>query len=77
MIVILNLTPTPHQAYRVGVPVAGQYSERLNSDSELYCGSNMGNSNVLHTDAQPWGGFAQSLQLTLPPLAALVLEKTD
>ena len=43
MVVVLNLTPVPRHGYRIGVPLAGRYREVLNSDSEFYGGSNVGN----------------------------------
>jgi 1,4-alpha-glucan branching enzyme len=36
---VLNFTPVPRYAYRLGVPRAGRYVERLNSDSTFYGGS--------------------------------------
>lgn len=74
-VVILNFTPTPRVGYRIGVPTAGTYQEVFNSDSSYYGGSNLGNSNVLQTQNIPWMGQAQSIELTLPPLAGLVLKR--
>ncbi len=38
-----NFTPVPREGYRLGVPEPGFYLELLNSDSEIYGGSNLGN----------------------------------
>jgi 1,4-alpha-glucan branching enzyme len=73
ILVVCNLTPVPRYAYRVGVPLAGTWHEALNSDSALYGGSGLGNLGVVRTDAAGAHGHAQSLALTLPPLAALFL----
>ncbi len=74
MLVVLNLTPVPRQGYRIGVPFAGRYREVLNSDSEFYGGSNMGNGcGDLLAEEQPWMGRSHSLALTLPPLAGIVI----
>jgi 1,4-alpha-glucan branching enzyme len=76
MVVVLNLTPVPRQGYRIGVPAEGEYREILNSDSAHYGGSNVGNGHRrLATEEQPWMGRPHSLELTLPPLAAVVLER--
>ncbi|PSQ86227.1 MAG: hypothetical protein BRD30_09865, partial [Bacteroidetes bacterium QH_2_63_10] len=48
---------------------------RLNSDSEAYGGSNVGNAGAVHADAIGQHGRPHSLELTLPPLGALVLEQ--
>ena len=78
VIVLLNFTPVPRHAYRIGVPQGGVYTEMLNTDSAYYGGSNSGNAGELHSEALPWMGYAQSLVLTLPPLAAIYLKlKTE
>jgi 1,4-alpha-glucan branching enzyme len=75
VVVVINLTPQPHHGYRIGVPKAGRYREIFNSDSEFYAGSNMGNgSGALITDEVPWMNRSCSISLTLPPLAAIVLQ---
>jgi 1,4-alpha-glucan branching enzyme len=71
--VVCNLTPVPHHGYRVGVPFAGEYAEILNTDSERYGGSNVGNLGSVHSEPVPMHGRAHSLALTLPPLATLIL----
>ncbi|WP_291296732.1 1,4-alpha-glucan branching protein GlgB [Elioraea sp.] len=72
-LVISNFTPVPRPGYRVGVPRPGLWAERLNSDSALYGGSNMGNGGGVPAEDVPVHGHAQSLVLTLPPLATLIL----
>jgi 1,4-alpha-glucan branching enzyme len=73
VIVLLNFTPLPRHAYRVGVPVAGQYKELFNSDSMFYGGSNLGNAEGLHTQNIPWMNHPYSIEITLPPLAGLII----
>jgi 1,4-alpha-glucan branching enzyme len=74
LIVVCNFTPVVRSGYRVGVPKPGAYREVLNTDSAHYCGSNVGNLGTLAADGPPAHGHAQSLVLTLPPLATLILE---
>ncbi|TAN47937.1 MAG: 1,4-alpha-glucan branching protein GlgB [Methylococcaceae bacterium] len=74
-LVVLNFTPVPRQEYRVGVPQPGAYQELLNSDSEFYGGSNLGNGWV-EAEAVPWMGLPWSVRLTLPPLAGIILAPT-
>ena len=73
LVVICNFTPVPRRGYRIGVPPAAEYREMLNSDSHHYGGSDTGNSGQLATEARPWMGRPASLELTVPPLAAIVL----
>ena len=46
IVVVVNLTPVPRFGYRIGVPYATRYREEINSDSEWYGGSNLGNCRV-------------------------------
>jgi 1,4-alpha-glucan branching enzyme len=72
-IFVCNFTPVPRDAYRIGVPGGGFYREVINSDAAIYGGSNVGNAGGVLAEPTPWHGFAHSLALRLPPLAALVL----
>ena len=74
VVVACNFTPVPREGYRVGVPESGYYRELINSDSEIYGGSNLGNSGGVHTEAHHSHGYDQSLALTLPPLAVVILK---
>jgi len=72
-VVVLNFTPVPRQSYRIGVPSPGVYHEVLNSDSRFYGGSDVGNGGDLVAEETPWMGRPYSLNITLPPLGAVVL----
>ena len=75
VLVVSNLTPSPHYDYKVGVPYAGYYVESLNTDSVQYGGSNIGNQGGLNTLAQDYNGQPCHLSLTLPPLSTLIFIK--
>jgi 1,4-alpha-glucan branching enzyme len=77
MLVICNMTPAPRHHYRVGVPLTGVWREITNTDSRHYGGSDMGNSGAVTADVTPEHGEAQSLVLTLPPLAVIALRPED
>ena len=74
VVAVLNFTPVPRDGYRIGVPLPGEYNELINSDSEAYGGSNVGNAGVAQTEPIPSHGYADSLRLNLPPLGFLVIE---
>jgi 1,4-alpha-glucan branching enzyme len=74
IIMIGNFTPVPRVNYRLGAPSGGYWRELLNSDSQDYDGSNMGNGGGVQAEAIPAHGRPYSLSLTLPPLAALFLK---
>ena len=71
---LFNFTPVPRENYRIGVPEAENYKEIFNSDSAYYGGSDLGNGGMIEVDSKPWMGFERSLELTLPPLAAIYLK---
>jgi len=70
---VCNFTPVPRYGYRLGVPEEGFFEEILNTDSELFGGSNVGNGGMVSSEAVPSHGHPHSVVLTLPPLAVLVL----
>ena len=74
LIAIVNFTPYPRRDYRLGVPATGSYSELLNSDAEVYGGSNMGNDGRVESEAVPSHGHQHSIRLTVPPLGFLLLK---
>lgn len=74
VIIVLNFTPVLRKQYRIGVPQAGTYHEIFNSDAECYGGSNSGNGPELHVEDIAWMHHKQSLVITLPPLAGIVLQ---
>ncbi len=77
VLVVCNMTSVPRYGYGVGVPRFGTWRELLNTDSASYGGSDMGNGVVVQTVPVQQHGEAQSLELTLPPLATLYLRFGD
>jgi 1,4-alpha-glucan branching enzyme len=75
VIVVYNFTPVPRYHYRLGVPEAGTYIEILNSDSSYYQGSNVGNAGKIEAEAVPSHKRSFSLNITLPPLAAVFFKR--
>jgi 1,4-alpha-glucan branching enzyme len=73
VVFVSNFTPVIRRGYRVGVPRGGFYREQINTDAAAYGGGNVGNAGNVLAEAIPAHGHAQSLVLTLPPLATLVL----
>ncbi len=73
VIVISNMTPTVRHNYCIGVPQAGEWQEIINTDSSVYGGSNVANGTVSTTPDESHG-HPQSFELTLPPLATIMLK---
>jgi 1,4-alpha-glucan branching enzyme len=70
IVAIANFTPVVRE-YRIGVPRAGYYREILNTDSNFYGGTDVGNSGGVMAEPVPWNDRPYSIKLKLPPLAVL------
>lgn len=77
VVVVLNFTPMVREHYRIGVPELARYSEVFNSDSIFYGGSNVSNGTCIEAVNVPHMNQAFSLNLTLPPLAGIVLRRSE
>jgi len=73
LVCVANLSPVPREDYRVGLPHGGRWREALNTDSELYGGSNVGNLGGVDAEDAPWQGQPVSAAMTLPPLGVVWL----
>ncbi|HHW19652.1 1,4-alpha-glucan branching protein GlgB [Thermodesulfovibrio thiophilus] len=71
ILVVCNFTPVPRFNYILGVPENGYWKEILNSDSEVYGGSNHGNIGGVETSMTPSHGRPYSISVTVPPLGLI------
>jgi 1,4-alpha-glucan branching enzyme len=76
LLVVLNLTPVPRTNYRLGLPQGGYWREVLNSDAEMYGGSNQGNYGGVNADPWPLHNQPFSAAFTLPPLSVMAFAPT-
>ena len=76
LVVVCNFTPVVREDYKVGVPISGVWKEIFNSDSLEYAGSGVQNKSV-EALKMTWHGRGNTLNLTLPPMGAIVLEPQD
>ena len=70
---IVNFAAIPHEGYRIGLPRPGRWREVINTDSELYGGSGVGNLGEVTAEEVAWHGFDNSVSLRVPPLGAVWL----
>jgi 1,4-alpha-glucan branching enzyme len=73
---VANFAGGPHEGYRLGLPRVGRWQEIINTDSEAYGGSGVGNLGSVQARPQPWHGQPASVTLRVPPLGALWLRYT-
>jgi 1,4-alpha-glucan branching enzyme len=74
IVVVCNFTPVVRENYRIGVPSGGFYREALNTDADIYGGSNVGNEGGVWARPEPHAGRPYHLSLRIPPLAVLYLK---
>ncbi len=72
VIVLFNNTPVVRPNVIVGVPQPGNYREILNTDASEFGGSGVGNMGSVATRPVPAHGLPHRLNITLPPLAAVL-----
>ena len=73
LVAVINFSPVVREHYRIGVPQEGGYEEILNSDSTEFGGSGVMNPGPLAAELVEMHGCPQSLEITVPPLAAVYL----
>ncbi len=73
IIVACNFTPVPRTNYRVGATLADKWEEIVNSDAAHYGGSGWGNLGAVESSPVASHGLPASINLTLPPLAIVLL----
>ncbi len=71
VLAVCNFTPVARYNHRVGVPRGGFWIELLNSDAKEYWGSGEGNLGSVEAAPIRFHGRPHSINLTLPPLAAV------
>jgi 1,4-alpha-glucan branching enzyme len=72
-----NFTPLPRTGYRFGVPARGFYREILNTDSEMFGGSNVGNGGGVTAEPIKQHGRDHSITVTIPPLGVVVFKPVN
>jgi len=75
LVFICNFTPVPRHGYRLGVPREGEYYELINSDASRYGGGGLENKQPMPSGPIYWQSCPQSILLTLPPLATIILKR--
>ena len=66
---VVNFTPVFHPIYRIGLPVDGTLTERLNSDRVEYGGSNQYNAFPIRAQSGEMNGFPWYADICVPPLS--------
>lgn len=73
LVVVVNLTPTVYEEYRIGAHAEGIFKEIFNSDDIKYYGSGVLNEEEIETQPIAYHGYKNSFLMRIPPLAVSVL----
>jgi 1,4-alpha-glucan branching enzyme len=73
VVCVANLSPIPRHGYRIGLPLAGEWREVVNTDATQFGGTGVGNGGRLPASDTSWHGLDHSADLSLPPLGVLWL----
>jgi 1,4-alpha-glucan branching enzyme len=75
---VVNATPVVRGGYRVGVPCSGFYEEILNTDADIYGGSNVGNyGGVQANEHWSWQDQPHSIEIDIPPLSVVAFKRRN
>lgn len=74
IVIALNFTPTSHSLYTIGVPEDGDYKVVLNTNNKKFGGTGIG-TKLYHAKKISCDGFDYSIDINLPGLTALYLER--
>ena len=77
LVCLANFSPATYHGFRVGVPLPGRWREVMNTDSEVYGGSNQGNLGSIVAERIGWHGLPYSASVTVPPLGVVWLAPED
>lgn len=73
LVVVVNLTPTAYESFRIGFYGEGELKEIFNSDDSRYYGSGVTNKERILTQKIEYHGYKNSFDMRVPPLAISVL----
>ena len=75
--VAVNFSPVALREYRFGVEEPGIYTEVFNTEDERWGGCGIGNAAPIPAENMASHGKKQSIAITLPPLGAVIFERSD
>lgn len=71
-VVVLNMLNKAYNNYLIGVPMQGEYTEIMNTDRDIYSGSNMCNCKLIKSEKTKAHGMPNSIAIDIAPYAAII-----
>lgn len=73
LVAVINFSGSPHHDFVLGLPESGDWEEILNTDSESFGGSGVGNFGMVQALGEPANGQPHSALISVPPLGGIWL----
>lgn len=73
LVAVINFSGRPHHDFVLGLPESGEWEEILNTDSESFGGSGVGNFGLVQALGGPTHGQPHSAVISVPPLGGIWL----
>ncbi|QIK75958.1 1,4-alpha-glucan branching protein GlgB [Nocardioides piscis] len=77
VVCVANFAATPHEGLRLGLPTAGTWEEVLNTDSDAYTGSGVGNLGSVTAVEGAHHGQPAHADIVVPPLATVWFRRVE
>ncbi len=77
VVAVANFGGEPKHGYRLGLPEAGRWVEALNTDSEVFGGSGVGNGGSVQGRLEGYYGQPAYADVSLPPLGVVYFTRED
>jgi 1,4-alpha-glucan branching enzyme len=74
IVTVLNMTPVAYEQFHVGVPLAGEYAELINSQKAIYEGNDMCNYVPIKAIEETCHNLPYKIIIRLAPFAAVMFE---
>ena len=74
IVTVLNMTPVAYEQFHIGVPIAGEYVELINSQKLIYEGNDMCNYVPLHAIEELCHNLPYKIIIRLAPFGAMMFE---
>jgi len=71
---VINFAGSPYFDFAVGLPMAGEWTEILNTDATEFGGSGVGNFGAVQADQEGSHGQPHGAKITVPPLGVVWLK---
>lgn len=74
LVIVMNCTPNTYHNYKIGVPGDYYYKEIINSDKDIYGGSNVINEGKIKVVEENQNYLPHSIYINIPPLGIAIFK---